>query len=131
MIDGTEQRPPRLQQFSMPLPPLNDHSLFSGLIPLHVLHYACRGPIFGLKIIEHLARHDYRLSAGTIYPLLHRLEQHGALRSREQLHDGRIRRIYRATPLGHRMLAHARNRVAELLKELMQDQKRSLRRKVR
>ncbi|HEU5450533.1 MAG TPA: helix-turn-helix transcriptional regulator, partial [Terriglobales bacterium] len=48
--------------------------LYSGLIRLHILHHACHEPIFGLGMIEELARHGYKLSAGTMYPLLHGLE---------------------------------------------------------
>jgi hypothetical protein len=58
-----------------------DQSLYSGLIRIHILYHACQGPIFGLGMIEELARHGYKLSAGTLYPLLHRLEKKGLLRS--------------------------------------------------
>lgn len=51
-----------------------NQDLYSGLIRLHILHHACEEPIFGLGMIEELGRHGYRLSAGTIYPMLHRLE---------------------------------------------------------
>ena len=33
---------------------------------------------------EELQRHGYKISAGTLYPLLHRLEKKGYLRSSEQ-----------------------------------------------
>jgi PadR family transcriptional regulator, regulatory protein PadR len=39
-----------------------DRELYSGLIRLHVLHHAVEGPIFGLGMIEELARHGYRIS---------------------------------------------------------------------
>ena len=51
---------------------LEDHDLYSGLIRLHVLHHAAQEPIFGLGMIEELARHGYRISPGTMYPLLQR-----------------------------------------------------------
>ncbi|MGH9766831.1 MAG: PadR family transcriptional regulator, partial [Blastocatellia bacterium] len=44
---------------------MDDKDLYSGLIRLHVLHHACQEPIFGVGIIEELARHGYRLSPGT------------------------------------------------------------------
>ena len=49
-----------------------DRDLYSGLIRLHVLHHAVEGPIFGLGMIEELARHGYRISPGSLYPLLKR-----------------------------------------------------------
>ena len=44
---------------------------------LHVLHHAVQGPIFGLGMLEELARHGYRISPGTLYPLFHGLEKKG------------------------------------------------------
>ena len=58
-----------------------DRDLYSGLIRLHVLHHAAEEPIFGLGMVEELARHGYRISPGTLYPLLHGLEKKGYLRS--------------------------------------------------
>jgi hypothetical protein len=54
-----------------------DRDLYSGLIRLHVLHHAVEGPIFGLGMIEELARHGYRISPGSLYPLLQGLEKKG------------------------------------------------------
>ena len=47
-----------------------DRDLYSGLIRLHVLHHAVEGPVFGLGMIEELARHGYRISPESLYPLL-------------------------------------------------------------
>jgi hypothetical protein len=44
---------------------LADRDLYSGLIRLHILHHAAEEPIFGLGMIEELARHGYRISAGS------------------------------------------------------------------
>jgi DNA-binding PadR family transcriptional regulator len=60
-----------------------DRDLYSGLIRLHVLHHAAEGQIFGLGMIEELARHGYRISPGSLYPLLQGLEKKGYLRSTE------------------------------------------------
>jgi len=104
--------------------PMSNHQreLFSGLIRLHVLHHACQEPIFGLGMIEELARHGYRLSPGTLYPLLDGLEKEGLLRSSRRLVEGRFRRVYRATPAGRRALKTAKHRVKELFGELFEDE---------
>lgn len=96
--------------------------LWSGLIRLHVLHHACQEPIFGLGMIEELARHGYKLSPGTLYPLLDGLEKRGLLRSSRRLVEGRFRRVYRATPSGRKALQTARHRVKELFGELFEDE---------
>lgn len=95
--------------------------LYSGLIRLHILHHACEEPIFGLGMIEELGRHGYRLSAGTIYPMLHRLEVSGLIRSREERNGRRRRRTYRATRAGEKALAAAKQKVWELFSELFED----------
>src|SRR5262250_1311077 len=100
---------------------MDDKDLYSGLIRLHVLHHACEEPIFGLGIIEELARHGYKLSPGTLYPLLHGLERKGYLRSYQKSAERRARRIYRATPAGRKALEAAKIKVRELVGELFDD----------
>ena len=82
-----------------------DRNLYTGLIRLHILHHATEGPIFGQAMIDELGRHGYRLSAGTLYPILHGMERQGYLRSRVTLNGGRNRRVYRVTPAGRQALA--------------------------
>lgn len=100
---------------------MHDRDLFAGMIRLHVLHHAAKGPIYGLWMIEELGRHGYKLSAGTLYPVLHGLEKKGYLRSREERVGRTVRRLYRATPSGKRALAAAREKVRELFGELLKD----------
>jgi len=95
--------------------------LYSGLVRLHILHHAVHEPIFGLGIIDELARHGYKLSAGTLYPLLHGLERKGLLRSKESMANGHSRRLYRATPLGRKILKAAKVKVHELFGELFEE----------
>src|SRR5688500_12562173 len=66
-------------------PPMADQELYSGLIRLHLLYHASREPIFGLGMIRELRRHGYRIGPGTLYPLLHRMEAKGYLRSCAQI----------------------------------------------
>jgi len=98
----------------------DDRDLYSGFVRLHVLHHAVEEPIFGLGMSEELARHGYRISPGTLYPLLHGLEKKGYLRSREQRKGKSLRKVYRATPLGRKVLSAAKSKVRELFRELME-----------
>ena len=100
---------------------MDDRDLYSGLIRLHILHHAEKKSIFGLGMIEELARHGYRLSAGTLYPILHGLEAKGYLSSAEQRHSTKIRRVYRVTPAGRRALVAAKAKVRELFGELFEE----------
>lgn len=96
------------------------HDPISGFIRIHVLHHAAEGEIYGLWIMEELARHGYRISPGTLYPMLQAMEARGYLVSREDP-DGRLgrrRKLYAATPEGRRGLALARERLRELTGEV-------------
>ena len=99
-----------------------DRDLYSGLIRLHVLHHAVEEPIFGLGMIEELSRHGYRISAGSLYPLLHGLEKKGYLRSTEARNGKSLRKLYRATPRGRKALLAAKHKVHELFRELIEGQ---------
>jgi DNA-binding PadR family transcriptional regulator len=104
----------------MPNDPVTRH-FFNGFIRLHVLYHAARGPVYGAEITEELVRHGYRVSQGTLYPTLHLLEALGYLRSRRQAVRGRWRTYYRATPAGRRLLGEAREKLAELVAEIIDD----------
>ncbi len=97
-----------------------DRDLYSGLIKLHVLHHAAAEPIFGLGVIQELERHGYRISPGSLYPLLHSLEQRGYIRSAEQRNGRSLRKVYRATASGKRALESAKQKVRELFHELIE-----------
>lgn len=97
-----------------------DRDLYSGLIRLHVLHHAVEEPIFGLGMVEELARHGYHISPGTLYPLLHSLEKKGYLRSSTERNGKSFRKVYRATPMGRRALTAAKSKVKELFRELIE-----------
>jgi DNA-binding PadR family transcriptional regulator len=92
--------------------------LYAGLIRLHILHHAVEGQIFGLEMAEELARHGYQISLGTLYPLLHGMENKGYLRSTQKRNGRSIRKMYRATPLGKKALEAMKIKVGELFGEL-------------
>ena len=100
----------------------DDRDLYSGMIRLHVLHHAAEEPIFGLGMLEELARHGYHISPGTLYPLLHGLEKKGYLRSTDQRDGKSLRKVYQATPLGRKALQAAKSKVRELFSELTENE---------
>lgn len=77
--------------------------LLRGLMEIALLHLLRDGPEYGLEILDRLRREaGLNVAEGTIYPLLHRLEKGGAIRSewRTAPSGGRPRRYYELTPLG-------------------------------
>jgi DNA-binding PadR family transcriptional regulator len=107
----------------------NERELYSGLIRLHILQHAKEEGVFGLGMIEELARHGYKLSAGTLYPLLHGMEKKGLLRSYQHLEAGKIRRIYRSTASGRKALSMAKDKVRELFGALFEEEPKRMRRR--
>ena len=92
---------------------------FLGFVRIHILHHACEKPIYGTWIIEELARHGYRLSAGTLYPILHRLERQRYLSSYKDVINGKVRKYYRITPEGEASLEEAKKKIRELVQEVL------------
>jgi DNA-binding PadR family transcriptional regulator len=95
---------------------------YGGFVRLHVLYHAIREPVFGVEMMEELARHGYDVGAGTLYPMLHQLEEAGYLTSSSEVVSGKTRKYYRATPEGVRALEDARAKIRELVKEVFHDE---------
>lgn len=98
---------------------LEHHDLLSGLVRLHVLHHAAEQEIYGQWMIDELAHHGYRLSPGTLYPMLHKMERDGYLTSREERNGRAVRRLYRITAKGRAGLAIAKAQIREFTGEAM------------
>lgn len=92
---------------------------FLGFIKIHILYHASEGAVYGLELIEELARHGYDLSPGTLYPTLHRLHSQGYLDCEDRLDGGRRRKYYTITDKGLIALAGARRKIDELIGEIM------------
>jgi DNA-binding PadR family transcriptional regulator len=93
--------------------------LLFGFIRLHVLYHAAEGDLHGLWMIEELAQHGYKVSAGTLYPMLHSMEKKGYLVSRKERVGRTHRRIYNATPYGIEALHLAKEKARELFREVV------------
>jgi DNA-binding PadR family transcriptional regulator len=96
---------------------------FGGFIRLHILHHAAQESICGVGMIEELKRHGYRLGPGTLYPILHSMEELAYLTSTEEVIEGKRRKNYRITPKGQKLLTDARAKLKELVDEVIGDQR--------
>jgi DNA-binding PadR family transcriptional regulator len=94
---------------------------FGGFVRLHVLYHAVKEPVFGVEMMEELRRHGYDVGAGTLYPMLHRLEEAGYLSVHTEVVDGKQRKYYRATPEGETALEAAKAKLRELVTEVLHD----------
>ena len=94
---------------------------FLGFVKTHILYHASRGPIYGVEMLEELGRHGYRLSPGTLYPTLHRLEREGYLSVQKRVIGGKMRKYYIITEQGMVVLNEAKKKIAELVNEVLLD----------
>jgi PadR family transcriptional regulator, regulatory protein PadR len=94
---------------------------FGGFVRLHVLYHATKEPIFGVEMMEELGRHGYDVGAGTLYPMLHQLEEAGYLTSHMEVVAGKRRKYYLATPKGAVALEESRAKLRELVSEVLDD----------
>lgn len=87
---------------------------------IHILHHAEEEGVYGQWMLEELQRHGYRLSPGTLYPVLARMARRGWLRPVESRRaiGSRDARVYRITPAGADVLKRLRAALAELTHEV-------------
>lgn len=93
---------------------MEHHDLLSGLVRLHILHHSAQHPVYGQWMIDELARHGYRLSPGTLYPMLSKMERDGYLTSQSEREGRTSRKLYTITEKGREGLAVVRVRLREL-----------------
>lgn len=107
---------------------MNDNELirhfFGGFIRLHILYHAEKEAICGVEMIEELKHHGYELSPGTLYPILHSLEEAGYIGCEDEIVAGKRRKNYRITKRGQKMLADAKGKLRELFSEVVEDHDR-------
>ena len=85
---------------------------------IHILHHAAEAQgVYGQWMLEELGRHGYRLSPGTLYPLLARMERRGWIRAAET-ERSRDPRVYRITREGAVVLKRLRASLGELQHEV-------------
>lgn len=84
---------------------------------IHILHHADEHGVYGQWMLEELHHHGYRLSPGTLYPMLARMAQRGWLRASEPKRSTDPR-LYRLTPRGREVLDRVRHALDELYDEV-------------
>ena len=85
---------------------------------IHILHHAADGRgVYGQWMLEELSHHGYRLSPGTLYPILTRMAERGWLRASEPKRP-KAARVYHLTPRGHEVLDRLRASLDELYGEV-------------
>lgn len=84
---------------------------------IHILYHAEDGGVYGHWMVEELHRHGYRISPGTLYPMLSRMAKRGWIRATEPKR-AKAARVYRLTPRGREVLKRIRRSLDELHREV-------------
>lgn len=95
-----------------------NRKLFLGFIHIHILYHAKKEPFYGSWMIEELKEHGYEMSAGTLYPMLHHLEESKILKQESKVVEGKVRKYYEITEKGEILLKELQHKAKELLKEV-------------
>jgi PadR family transcriptional regulator PadR len=86
---------------------------------VHILHHAGKSPLIGQWMLRELRQHGYDISPGTLYPLLHRMEDAGWLHGDSPDGAGkRAPRRYTLTAAGREVMSVIRRALSELVREL-------------
>ena len=84
-----------------------DKALLTGSMTMLVLKLLSEKDMYGYEMIDTLRQRSqnvFELKAGTLYPLLHGLEEKGMLKVYEQEYLGKIRKYYSITKEGRKLL---------------------------
>ncbi len=84
-----------------------DKSIMSGSMGMLILKLLSEKDMYGYEIIDTLRERSenvFELKAGTLYPLLHSLEEKGMLTVYEKEYVGKVRKYYSITKQGRKLL---------------------------
>ncbi|SCY35834.1 PadR family transcriptional regulator [Butyrivibrio sp. INlla14] len=84
-----------------------DKSLLTGSMTMLILKLLSEKDMYGYEMIDTLRKKSqnvFELKAGTLYPLLHGLEEKGMLKVYEQEYLGKTRKYYSITKEGKKLL---------------------------
>lgn len=84
-----------------------DKTLISGSMAMLIMRLLSEKDMYGYEMIETLRQRSenvFELKAGTLYPLLHNLEEKGLLSVYEEPVAGKIRKYYHITDEGRMKL---------------------------
>lgn len=107
---------PSKKQLELSLPKSKNNKILTPLTPavFHVLMALADGPAHGYAILRSAdasAAPEHHMGAGTVYGTLKRLEQSGHVRATT---EGKGKRRYGLTPLGHQSLWAESSRLVRL-----------------
>jgi DNA-binding PadR family transcriptional regulator len=96
---------------------LIDREFQRGFIKLYALWRSSKGETYGLQIIEEMRELGFKVSPGTLYPVLHALLIENDVTMSERIVNGKVRKCYRATAKGRKEAEEVIERLHDLLEK--------------
>lgn len=93
--------------------------IFNGLIYIHILHHGSEDSFYGTWMMEELKEHGYKLSPGTIYPILKAMVEEELLIREDKIVNGKVRKYYKNTEKGNELLIELKKNLKSLVDEVM------------
>jgi DNA-binding PadR family transcriptional regulator len=94
-----------------------DREFQRGFIKLYALWRASKGETYGVQIIEEMRKLGFKVSPGTLYPVLHTLLGEKDLTLIDRVVNGKVRKCYRATAKGREEAEEVIERLDHLLRK--------------
>jgi len=94
-----------------------DREFQRGFIKLYALWRASKGEAYGVQIIEEMRELGFRVSPGTLYPVLHTLLEEEDVTVTDRVVNGKVRKCYRATPKGREEAEEVVEKLQKLLRK--------------
>jgi DNA-binding PadR family transcriptional regulator len=95
-----------------------DREFIRGFVKLYSLWRASKGGVYGIQILEEMHALGFHLSAGTIYPTLHKLLREQDVTATSRVVNGRVRKYYRLTRKGQRELKEVQDRLRVVVRKV-------------
>jgi DNA-binding PadR family transcriptional regulator len=95
-----------------------DREFIRGFVKLYSLWRASKNEVCGAQIFDEMRALGFHLSAGTIYPTLHKLLRENDVTATSRIVNGRIRKFYRLTRKGRRELEEVQDRLKAVVRKV-------------
>lgn len=95
-----------------------DREFLGGFIKLYALWRTSRGETYGVQIMDEMRALGFKVTPGTLYPILHTLLEERDVTVTNRLVKGKIRKYYRATAKGRKEAEEVIERLSFLLRKV-------------
>jgi len=94
-----------------------DREFQRGFVKLYALWRTSKGEAYGVQIIEEMRALGFKVSPGTLYPVLHALLEEKDVAVTDRVVNGKVRKCYRTTAKGREEAEEVVEKLTRLLRK--------------